>query len=799
MHFDDRFTDKAKRALYAAHEHAAARGHGYVGSEHILLALLSAPGAAERALTAAGVTRTFAEQAVERQMGRGEGGSTTVQGLTPRARHVIEIAAAAAEGRGSIGTEQLLMGILRERGSAASRIILSAGADPDRLYAEMADALPAGRTQTPERAPHPETRTLDQYARDMTAAAAKGLLDPVVGREKEIERVVGILSRRTKNNPVLIGEPGVGKTAVAEGLAQVMVAAEAPAALAGKRLVALDMSGMVAGTKYRGDFEERVRTVLADVRRAGDVILFIDELHTIIGAGAAEGAIDASNILKPALSRGELQVVGATTLEEYRKHIEKDAALERRFQPVTVEEPTPAAAAAILAGLRDRYEAHHRLRISDEAVEAAVTLGARYLPDRRLPDKAIDLIDEAAARVRLDKARPDPALRALEEDVKKLTDELEAAVFNRDFERAAAVRDREREAQAALDARRRTLCGQGGRQVTAEDVAAVVSLWTGIPVTALSRTESQRLLALDEALRRRVVGQDEAVAAVTRAIRRGRVGLKDPRRPMGSFLFLGPSGVGKTALCRALAEAVFGDENALIRLDMSEYMEKHAASRLLGSPPGYVGHDEGGQLTEKVRRRPYAVVLFDELEKADPDITNILLQIMEDGALTDARGRRVDFRNTIVIMTSNVGAEKPGGGRSVGFLPDGADGRRGRQDALAALKRAFRPEFLDRIDETVVFAPLREKELALIAELMLRGTAERLAARGVTLTWPAEAAALLAAETAKENQGARPMRRAVQTRVEDPLAEALLEGRLAAGDTAHLAVEAGTLRIEKSE
>ena len=701
------------------------------------------------------------------------------------------------------------MGILREPESTAAHLLLAAGGDLNRIYTDVFTRFSASDYRAAARSGgvgqrtavrRVETKNLDQYSRDLT----------VIGRDRESARVIPILSRRSKNNPVLIGEPGVGKTAVAEGLAQRVAHGEVPENLRDKRIVSLDLTGMIAGTKYRGDFEDRLKNVLKEVGKAKDVVLFIDELHTVIGAGAAEGAIDAANILKPALSRGEIQIVGATTISEYRKHIEKDAAFERRFQPVTVAEPTEDESVQILRGLRDRYEAHHGLKITDEALTAAVKLSARYISDRFLPDKAIDLVDEAASRVRMENLTAPDEMKTIEAKLSTLAAQKEEAVRAQNYELAAQLRDRERSERGALEkARGEWDAGRGGGRgaVSAEDIAAVVSGWTGIPVTSLTESESERLLHMEDVLHRRVIGQNEAVAAVARAIRRGRVGLKDPHRPVGSFLFLGPTGVGKTELCRALAEAMFGDENAMIRVDMSEYMEKHTVSKLIGSPPGYVGYDEGGQLTEKVRRKPYSVVLFDEIEKAHEDVFNLLLQIMDDGRLTDSQGRTVDFRNTVIVMTSNIGARAITDRRAaLGF--SGLDGTPERSYAeireavTAELKKTFRPEFLNRIDETIVFRRLTGEDIRAIAGNMVQTVALRAAALGVHLTVTPEAVARLAEAGYDADYGARPLRRTVQTQLEDPLAEALLTGALSSGgeaeavvdETGHVAVRAkGTL------
>ena len=717
--------------------------------------------------------------------------------FTPGAQDALCLAQAAAEelGHSYVGSEHLLLGLLREGGAMGTQVLRSSGADLRQLQAaldQQAGLSPCLRRENsgraaPSREELPRSKLLEQFTRSLTALAREGRLDPVVGREGEIGRAVRILSRRTKNNPVLIGEPGVGKTAVAEGLAQRIVAGEVPEELRGMTILSIDMAAMLAGTKYRGEFEERVKSALAEVKRMGNVILFIDELHTIVGAGSAEGAVDAANILKPALSRSELRVIGATTLEEYRRYIEKDAALERRFQPVTVAEPSPEAAVDILFGLRRRYEEHHRLTISDEAVRSAVDLGRRYLPDRFLPDKAIDLMDEACSRVRLERPDQTPAdLKALEARLETVRREKAEAAAGEDFERAAKLRDVEEDFSRELREERDRLRQGGGFTVTAEDVAAVAAEWTGIPLLRITESEGERLLRLEKELSERVVGQGEAVSAVARAIRRSRVGLKEPGRPVGSFLFLGPTGVGKTELCRALAQAMFGKEDAMIRLDMSEYAEGHAASRLVGSPPGYVGHEEGGQLTEAVRRRPWSLVLFDEIEKAHQDVWNLLLQIMEDGRLTDSHGRVVDFRNTVVVMTSNVGARHLlHGGQSLGFSAGGGEAARQegvRRAVEAELRSTFRPEFLNRVDETVVFRQLTEADLTEIARRLLAGAAKRLEALGLSLTWEEGALAALAREGFDSAYGARPLRRLIRGRVEDPIAEGILAGEFHAGD-----------------
>ena len=745
-----------------------------------------------------------------RLVGTGSAGKQPCQGLTPRCKLVVERAAAECTRLGGtkVGTAHLLLGMLQQEECVALQALTDSGVEPALLRAELLRAM-GGTSQGPTRfgkstrtcTERGEAKLLEQFAKDLTRQAAAGILDPVVGREEELRRVIQILSRRQKNNPALMGEPGVGKTAIAEGLAQRIAAGQVPEDLRGKRLLSLDLSSMVAGTKYRGEFEERVKNLLAEVRRAGDIILFLDELHTIVGAGSAEGAIDAANIIKPALGRGDIQVVGATTLVEYRRYIEKDAALERRFQPVLVREPDQDTALTILRSLRERYEDHHRLHITDGALEAAVRLSVRYLPDRFLPDKAVDLIDEAAARVRMGELETPPALRSLENKARQAALEKEAAIRGQNFERAAMLRDAERDFRSELAAQRRAWrLDQVARRVEAEDVAAVVADATGIPVTSLTRAEADRLLALEGELHRRVVGQDAAVTAVAKAVRRGRVGLKEPDRPTGSFLFLGPTGVGKTELCKALAAALFGTEEALLRFDMSEYMEKHTVSRLLGSPPGYVGHEEGGQLTERVRRRPYSVVLFDEIEKAHPDVWGILLQIMEDGVLTDAQGHKTDFRNTVVVMTSNVGAARlTGKGSRLGFSTGSGGEIRPIQELKAAvledLKRVFRPEFLNRVDETIVFQQLTRQELRRIAQRLLDRLRPRLEAREVALQVSDKALELLADTGFDPDYGARPLRRAIRAQVEEPLAELLLSGALGTGGTAVVLADGTQIKI----
>ena len=812
-----RFSVRAERVLRGAQAAALELGHGYVGCEHLLLGMLreeeDAPG---RALRALGAEEEKTRALITRALGRGEADLAIAQGLSPHARCAVEMAVAEAERSGSreIESGHLLLGMLRCGDNTAVRLLRREGVDTRRLYGETVRAMSLTARRSPggevraSRGESKSGKTLAEFTRDLTAMAREGRFDPVIGREEEIARTIRILSRRTKNDPVLIGEPGVGKTAVVEGLAERIGEGNVPDALLDQRILSLDLAGMVAGTKYRGEFEERIRALLDEVRREGNVILFIDELHTIVGACSAEGAVDAANILKPALGRGEIRVIGATTLEEYRKFIEKDAALERRFQSVQVGEPDEKQAMQILQGLRPKYEAYHGLSIEDEALRTAVTLSKRYLPDRFLPDKAIDLIDEAAASVKLSARSASPELKVLEEKASAAARDKETAIRAQDYEKAARLRDAEESfrTQAAAERKKQARGAEKTAvRVTAEDIAAVVSNWTGIPVTRLNESESARLLTLEETLHARVVGQEDAVRAVARAIRRGRVGVKDPKRPVGSFLFLGPTGVGKTELSKALAEAVFGSEDAMIRIDMSEYMEKHTVSRLIGSPPGYVGYDEGGQLTEKVRRKPYSVVLFDEIEKAHEDVWNILLQILEDGVVTDAQGHKVDFRNTAVIMTSNIGAKSiTAAGTPLGFAPEeqkSADAQFAAVKAavIAELRRTFRPEFLNRVDETIVFRRLSREDCAEIARRLLAQTVSRAAALGITLEADENCAVSLAERGYDVSYGARPLRRLIRGEVEDALATCLLDGTLASGDTAVLAAENGTLCVRRRE
>jgi len=785
-----RFTERAQKVLALAQEEAIRLNHNNVGTEHILLGLVrEGEGIAAKALFALGITPDKIQSEVEKLIGTGAA-YTQAPPYTPRAKKVIELSMDEARkmGHSYVGTEHILLGLIREGEGVAARVLSNLGVNLNKARQQVLQLL--GSSDTSPHGGNPQanvsTPTLDSLARDLTQIAREGNLDPVIGRSKEIQRVIEVLSRRTKNNPVLIGEPGVGKTAIAEGLAQQIVNNEVPEILRNKRVMTLDMGTVVAGTKYRGEFEDRLKKVMDEIRQAGNIILFIDELHTLIGAGGAEGAIDASNILKPALARGELQCIGATTLDEYRKYIEKDAALERRFQPIMVEEPTVEETIQILKGLRDRYEAHHRVAITDEAIEAAVRLSDRYITDRYLPDKAIDLIDEAGSKVRLRSFTTPPNLKELEMKLEEIRKEKDAAVQSQEFEKAAALRDSEQRLREELEATKKAWKEKQGKEnseVTVEDIARVVSSWTGIPVTKLAETETEKLLKLEDILHERVIGQEEAVKAVAQAVRRARAGLKDPKRPIGSFIFLGPTGVGKTELARALAEAMFGDENAMIRIDMSEYMEKHSTSRLVGAPPGYVGYEEGGQLTEKVRRRPYSVILLDEIEKAHPDVFNILLQVLEDGRLTDSKGRTVDFRNTILIMTSNVGAESLKRNKYVGFnLQDGGqDYKEMKTRVMEELKRTFRPEFLNRIDEIIVFHALEKHHLKQIVSLLCNTVIERMKEKHIDLTITDRAKEKLTDIGYDPEYGARPLRRAIQKHIEDLLSEELLKGKIPAG------------------
>lgn len=801
----DRFTEGAKKALALAQESAKQLGHNYVGSEHLLMGLIrEGDGAAAKALYRFGVSEADVAAKSEAIVGRGDYHFTDSFGSTPRTKKILELSLYEAKlhKNNYIGTEHILLAMLSEQGCVAVRILSELGVDLSSLKKQIEQGLSGDQAVEPksETGAPQETPTLDRYSADITRLARNGELDPVIGRSEEIQRIIQILSRRTKNNPVLIGDPGVGKSAIIEGLAQRIVAGETPDLLKDKRVVSLDIAGMLAGTKYRGEFEERIKAALDELKASGNTILFIDELHTIVGAGASEGSVDASNILKPALARGEIQVVGATTPDEFRRYIEKDAALERRFQPVSVGEPTKEQTLQILMGLRDKYEAHHKARITDDALKAAVELSDRYIPDRFLPDKAIDLMDEAASSVRLKAYIAPPDMKEMESTLESLLTEKEEAVNNQNYERAAHLRDEEQKLRAKIASLREEWDNtreQRESTVTEEDIAQVVNLWTGIPVKQLTEDEGTKLLRLEQELHKRVIGQDEAVVAVSRAIRRARAGLKDPKRPIGSFLFLGPTGVGKTELSRALAEAMFSDENAMIRLDMSEYMEPHSVAKLIGSPPGYVGYDDGGQLTERVRRRPYCVLLLDEIEKTHPDVFNILLQVLEDGRLTDSKGRTVDFRNTIIIMTSNLGASKLIQNNTVGF---GRDSRefsyeRMKDVMMSELKKAFRPEFLNRIDEIIIFHPLEQEQTAQIAKLMLANVIERLRDRNIELIVTDEAAMHLAKDGFDIQYGARPLRRAIQQQLEDSLSEVLLSGEIKLGDKVEAYLDEGKLKF----
>lgn len=792
MYRFNNFTQKANDVLNLAMKAAENFGHTYIGSEHILIGVLkenTSYGA--QLLSEKGVTLENIEELIKESTGVGNPTALSPNDFTPTAKRVLEVSFQLARGmRNSfVGTEHLLLALLRESDSGAVKLLNACGVDAESFTEELVSDLSKPnaefRGSRSGKKGKSNTPTLDEFGTDLTEKAQNGGIDPVIGREKEIERVIQILSRRTKNNPCLIGEPGVGKTAIAEGLALKIVKDEVPELLAGKKIVALDLTSMVAGTKYRGDFEERIKKAMDEVKNAKNVILFIDEVHTLIGAGAAEGAVDAANILKPALARGEIQVIGATTIDEYRKNIEKDAALERRFQSVMVGEPTEEEAIEILKGLRDKYEAHHKVKISDEAIENAVKMSARYIADRFLPDKAIDLIDEAASRVRLKAFTAPPNLKSMEQEIKRLEQEKASAVKSQDFETAAKLRDKEKELQTLLDGEKekwKNLSGKEIKEVTTEDIANVVSSWSGIPVTQLTEEESERLLNMEKILHERIVGQDKAVSAVSKAIRRGRVGIKNPNRPLGSFIFFGPTGVGKTELCKSLAEAMFGSEEAIIKLDMSEYMEKHTVSKLIGSPPGYVGFEEGGQLTEKIRRKPYSVVLFDEIEKAHPDVFNMLLQILEDGVLTDSKGRKVSFKNAIIIMTSNVGASKiTNGTTSLGFGESGNENKNIEELVTEDLKKTFKPEFLNRIDEIIVFNRLEKDDIKEIAKRMLGSLDKRLAEMDIALSFTDNAISAIADAGFDDVYGARPLRRAIQQKIEDPLSELMLEKKVVSG------------------
>ncbi len=806
--FEQKLTERAKNAINLAGQAAMEMGHNYIGTEHLLLGLIrEGGGVAAKILLDNGATSKKVENKIDFFVGVDLPINNPALSFTPRTKSVLEHSYSEARklGHNYIGTEHILIALLRESESLAVRILSDLSVNIQKVYSDIVrlmnensfDEVPSNEPmgekprQSRKASSNEKTPTLDKYGRDLTKMATELKLDPIIGRDKVIERVIQILSRRTKNNPCLIGEPGVGKTAVAEGLAQKIVQGLVPEILKDKKVITLDLSSMVAGAKYRGEFEERLKGAMEEIRKSGNIILFIDEIHTIIGAGAAEGAIDAANILKPALARGEIQLIGATTLEEYRKHIEKDAALERRFQSIILDEPNHDECLEILKGIRDKYEAHHRVKITDGALDAAIKMSVRYIPDRFLPDKAIDLIDEAASRIRIKSLTAPPDVMELEEKIENIRQEKEAAITAQEYEKAASLRDEEKslcnELKKQKDSWKDESIGDTAK-VTEVEIAEIVSSWTGIPVKSIEDDEGERLLKLEDTLHARVIGQNEAVTAVSKAIRRGRVGLKDPKRPIGSFIFLGPTGVGKTELSKALAEAMFGDEDSLIRIDMSEYMEKHAVSRMVGSPPGYVGYDEGGQLTEKVRRKPYSVILFDEIEKAHPDVFNILLQILEDGILTDSQGRRVDFRNTVIIMTSNLGARLITENKSLGFSAgdDNSSDRdysKIKSDVTGELKRAFKPEFLNRIDDIIVFSQLNREDIKQIAGKMLDVLKERLIANEITATFTDAALDRIASVGFDPVYGARPLRRAIQSDIEDMLAEKMLDGCINKGDT----------------
>ncbi|MEE9520343.1 MAG: ATP-dependent Clp protease ATP-binding subunit [Dehalococcoidales bacterium] len=804
----EKFSERARRVLTLAQEEAQHLKHNYIGTEHILLGLVrEEEGVAAKVLANLGVGLNKVRASVEFIIGRGEKASAGETGLTPRARRVIELAIDEARylGHNYIGTEHLLLGLLREGEGIAAGVLGSFDITLERARAEVTRVLSQGAPRAKVARKVSQTPALDQLGLDLTEAARAGKLDPVIGRTKEIERVIQILSRRTKNNPALIGEPGVGKTAIVEGLAHRIVGGDVPEVLEGKRLIVLDMGAVVAGTKYRGEFEERLKKIIDEIKTAGNCMLFIDEFHSLVGAGAAEGAVDAANLLKPSLARGELQCIGATTLDDYRKYVERDAALERRFQPILVEEPSVDETLEILRGVNERYEEHHRLKISDEALSAAATLAARYIPDRFLPDKAIDLVDEAASRVRIRHRTMPISLK----DAKRVEDSVrrdkDAALATQQYEYAAELRKRERQIVDKIKKLEEEWRGQQKEEesvVTAEDIAEVVGMWTGIPVVQLAEDETTRLLEMEEVLHHRIIGQDEAITTIAKAVRRARAGLKDPRHPIGNFVFLGPTGVGKTELVRALAEFMFGSEDTLIRLDMSEFMEKHAVSRLVGAPPGYVGYDEGGQLTEAVRRKSYCCILLDEIEKAHPDVFNILLQIFDDGHLTDAKGRRVDFRNSIIVMTSNIGAELIRKGSSIGFASRSDEAKtqqmdyeRMKEKLLGELKKTFRPEFLNRVDGVVVFHSLTKEHIRQIVDLMLATVTQQLAEKKVKLEVTDSAKDFLGEKGYDEVYGARPLRRVIQDRVEDKLSEDLLGGKFQAGDTVVVDLEDGEIVV----
>ncbi len=804
------FTQKAQNSLEKAVRVASEMGHTCVGSEHLLLGLMSEEdGIAARALAEKGVEYDETKSILAENEQTGDPTNLTAANLTPRTKRIIENAAriAVGMGHGYIGTEHLLLSLCEENGCFANQLIEAQNVSTEEVKKAVLELLgsssssPETENETVQSKSDPDLKnapTLAKYGRNLCRMAKEGKIDPIIGRDNETARVIQILSRRTKNNPCLIGEPGVGKTAVVEGLAQRIVDGNVPDTLRDKIIVTLDISSMIAGAKYRGEFEERMKSVMQEVMKNKNIILFIDEIHTIIGAGNAEGAVDAANIIKPALARGEMQVIGATTIDEYRKHIEKDAALERRFQSILVGEPTPEEAEQIMFGLRDKYEAHHKLHISDEAIKAAVNLSVRYINDRFLPDKAIDLIDEASSKKRIASFTPSDEVKELEAKLKSVTAEKEEAIKSENYESAAKLRDEEKKLADEIEAQRASTSRSTDLVITEDDIADIVTSWTGIPVKKLAEEESTKLLNLESILKERIIGQDEAVEAVARAIRRGRMGLKDPKRPIGSFIFLGPTGVGKTELSKVLADVMFGDPNAMIRVDMSEYMEKHSVSKMIGSPPGYVGYDEGGQLTEQIRRRPYSVVLFDEIEKAHPDVFNILLQILEDGILTDAQGRRVDFKNTIIIMTSNVGAASIIEPKKLGFTDDAkaadAAAEKTRASVMDALKHTFRPEFLNRVDEIIVFNKLGDEDIKKIARIMLSDIIKRINSLGIEIEFPDEVVSMLAKEGFDPVYGARPLRRAIVRKVEDSFSEAMLRGEIKEGDKVRAELGDGNIK-----
>jgi len=795
------FTEKAKEAIRKAQQYAVHLGHNYVGTEHLLLGLVGVKDSvASKAIEAQGITEDAITEKIDELVGLNNGGGYYPQDYTPRSKRVIDMSVQEAikMGTGYVGTEHILLALIQENDSIAVRILASLGVNGQKLYEDIMSMV--GEDSTGSTGANGDSKsgtpTLDKYSRDFTKMASESKFDPIIGRDKEIERVIQILSRRTKNNPCLVGDPGVGKSAIIEGLAQQIYEGNVPSTLKDKRIVSLDLSSMIAGSKYRGEFEERIKKVIDEVKAAGNVVLFIDEIHTIIGAGGAEGAIDASNILKPSLARGEIQLIGATTIEEYRKYIEKDAALERRFQQVMVNEPNEEEAILMLKGLRDKYEAHHNVKITDEAIEAAVKMSSRYITDRFLPDKAIDLMDEAASKVRLQTYTAPSNVKELEDKITALEKEKEEAIKTEEFEKAAKVKKEQTELKKKLDDAKKEWDTENTKTkqvVTEDEIAAVVSSWTGVPVQSLKQEESERLINLEKILHERVIGQDEAVSAVAKAIRRGRVGLKDPKRPIGSFLFLGPTGVGKTELSKALAEALFGDENAMVRIDMSEYMEKHTVSKMIGSPPGYVGYEEGGQLTEKIRRKPYSVVLFDEIEKASPDVFNVMLQILDDGHITDGQGRKVDFKNTVIIMTSNAGAKSIIAPKKLGFVADNSDEKSYqamKDTVMEEIKHLFKPEFINRIDDIIVFHPLDEENVKKIVALMTKEIVKRVKENmDIDIEFTDEAISLLAKEGFDPAYGARPLRREIQSKIEDEFAEEFLRNEIKAGDSVKVGVK----------